>query len=178
MNNNLQQKNQSVYSVGSIVLGSFFGGPIATLFMAYKNSIVFNKRMAGTRYSMFILLTFLIYSAVLLAWFSIVLANPEEAIFFLSDTSFYSPVVSCLFLFIFLPNVFYSLLVWFALDKDCIDDFLKKGFKKRNFFGILLLVILSFIVMIIFVGLFLYWAVFLANHTFGYIFPIYGSIGL
>ena len=57
----------SVYSVGSIVLGSFFGGPITNLFMVYKNSIALSKRIPAMKFCLIVFLNFLVYFGCIIA---------------------------------------------------------------------------------------------------------------
>lgn len=153
MENNSQQKNQSVYSVGSIVLGSFFGGPIATLVMVYKNSVALGKRIPALKFCIFTLLAFLFYFAILFAGSESYSAYQNSDIF---SVIYYSDIYQAYSISLGMVEVLvwfsmaiavYSLLVWLFLDKKSIKDFLENGSKKRNFFGI---VIISFVVMIFF----------------------------
>lgn len=153
MENNSQQKNQNVYSVGSIVLGSFFGGPVATMWMVYKNSVVFNKRIPAMKLCLLSLLAFLLYFAILFAGSESYSAYQNSDIF---SVIYYSDIYQAysinlgmfeVLVWFSMAIAFYSLVVWLVLDKKSIKDFLEKGFKKRNFFGIMLI---SFVVMTFF----------------------------
>lgn len=141
----------SVYSVGSIVLGSFFGGPITNLFMVYKNSIALSKRIPAMKFCLIVFLNFLVYFGCIIAGYQAYCSYRYNDTFdpmrYFSLNKAYYRVTPELLAWQLLPIVIYSLLVWLVLDKKNINDFLKKGSKKRNFFDILLLLILSLFVM-------------------------------
>ncbi len=138
MENNYQQKNQSVYSVSSIVLGSFFGGPLFTLFMICRNAVVFDKKKEVLR-------VFMVAGAAVLAFYCVgyLFDNFNYLMFWFHDhvwSLFYSNDVRIgnydprryLRLALITYAAVYSALVWLLLNRSAIDNFLKKGGQKKS----------------------------------------------
>ncbi len=156
MENYSQQKNQSVYSVGSVVLGSFFGGPVATLWMMYTNSRASNKKIPAIK----VVLTAVLYYFFLVAYSFFYLYD------YLSDrscpSSSYCPAVMpssspIIPFYILLSLALYSAIVWFSLDRIAIGRFLKNSAKKRSYWDVLIIVLVSLFVMVFSVSAAMFW---------------------
>lgn len=144
MNNNLQQNNQSIYSVSSIVFGSFFGGPLVTLFMLSRNALVLGNRNEVLRIFM------IAGSAVLTFYFVVYLfGNFNPLMFWLHDHIWsvfydndgrignYDPRRYWWLALISYAMV-YSVLVWLLLNRGVIDNFLKNGGQRKSTFNVVI----------------------------------------